>query len=111
MSRRKKFDPIASAIDHTPIALSADALRILTTAATAASEAFKDGSPTPDTAEALIRASVGVGMGLVPTNISKELRTAVEVGLVAALGGLWRSLQVKSVRVRSKSAIDVTVEK
>ena len=103
-------DAVKEALAHLdPRLASPDAVRLISAAISAAVEAFEQGDPSTDTAEALMSSSVGIGMAFVPSNISAEFRDAANSVLIAALGWLWREIQPDAVIVEADGTSEVVL--
>ncbi|MAH46050.1 hypothetical protein CMI37_09470 [Candidatus Pacearchaeota archaeon] len=113
-TRKRKvepFDAVAVAVAHLPVPLAtADLVTYLGIAVEAGVQAFTDGAPEPDTAEALMRGAVRLGMRAIPVSLPPEARAALTEALVAALGAFWRSMVPVRVEVEAESGSDLHVE-
>ncbi len=117
-AKSKKLTPadlaaeaVRIALEHLPAHLStADAMAVARAAVTAAVDAFQKGVPSKENAGALLASSVKLGLGALPTNLSNELRGALQLVLEAGLGWLWQQCQLQKVEVKAKKGATVEVE-
>ena len=117
-AKSKKLTPadlaaeaVRIALEHLPAHLStADAMAVARAAVTAAVDAFQNGAPAQKNAAALLASSVKLGLGALPTNLSNELRGALQLVLEAALGWLWQQMQPIKVEVKVDKGAEWTSE-